>query len=267
MQIPLHTQNPEVIATPASLPARGSVVLFEGLNIGSDSLDSLALELSRMNLLVYRGNLTENSNPALKRSELAEGQWSEDVQSTLAFVRQQNPTGPLVAIGYSLGAVALIEHVTHQRSPRIDSLILLAPPVRLRPSALLFQSLISLLPRSLNFPSLAPERTRARSFTPARHYAELFRIIEAIQAPESPDSLRHPPTLLLQSERDEFVSLVKTEAWMSSLGLTSWRVEEVHPHAPRCSRFDHLIIDQESLGAAEWERMLGLIREHISSAI
>jgi hypothetical protein len=144
-------------------------------------------------------------------------------------------------------------------------MLLFAPGLSFRP---LVQTgyILELLPRlAIGVPNFAPTNYKRFQNTPLFWYQNTLDLYSQTRDLKSADHLRSTPTIIFLNSTDELVSLPGVEAWISRNQLSeSWHVIPVHrkPLAPFMA--EHIVIDEQSLGHEEWEKVKETIQSFLS---
>jgi hypothetical protein len=74
------------------------------------------------------------------------------------------------------------------------------------------------------------------------------------------------PTLVLMSAEDELISSSLLKTWIDEKHLErTWQIEEVHPLSHDPDLYEHLIIDEESMGVQSWHKLVEGIAAFLST--
>jgi esterase/lipase len=159
---------------------------------------------------------------------------------------------PLYFLGYSLGAlVAQYMIFESNGQERFDRQVLLAPATALRGRSGLLKTTF-ILPGHWKLPSYTPEAYRANEGIQLNVYKVLFGLEHQIQ--QGKFSNLNIPTLLIMDEKDELVSYRRLNKYIDEYGLTEYRILALDPSLEnRATKYHHLIVDEPSMGAENWE--------------
>lgn len=256
-------------------PARGAALVVHGLNASPSSMNASIAVLNNAGFDVIRVSLRGHGLNAvdprrrIARLEAAPSataeRWRQEVLCGYSLARQAADAagGRLVFVGMSLGGllgVDLLENGPDHVA--VDSMILFAPALRVRPETRVVK-LLSFAP-TLGIPSMAPVAYRANDVTPVAAYLAVFELIDRL------DRIRrrrvNVPTIALLDDGDEIVDKDALRTFRNVNGLGRWRLWSVHKSAGAMRGAPHhLIIDDRSVGHATWEQIVRLIREHVGS--
>lgn len=164
---------------------------------------------------------------------------------------------PLYFVGYSLGGL-LGEALLAQSGGsevRFDRVVLLAPAIAVRPVANLVK-IFFLFGKRFALPSADRPDYRANRGTSMAAYEALFRLLAIARAGRYRNA--NLPTLVFVRRDDELVSLQGLRSLVRRDDLTDWTISAIP--GPGIRGFPHhLIIDEASLGAADWNWMTSTI--------
>ncbi len=243
-------------------PARGVFVVVHGLNQRPTTMDPLSSYLASLGFHAYR--ITLEGHDQNRDIIFPPDVWTKDVIRGAHEAQERYPSLPLYMLGYSMGGLLTVQAI--ELSPEVSpkKIILVAPALSLRTLILSARLLTLFPPLSLRTPNLAPSKYRRSAATPLFWYSNVAELYDAAQAPPEPDRLRAIPGLVLLNPEDELISASGTEEWVAEHGLSgAWRVELFEPTPLESDMREHIMIDEESLGAAEWQRMRALIRSFL----
>jgi len=186
--------------------------------------------------------------------------WEEQLASAYAFVRAKTNSAPIFFLGYSLGGLLVTRVLDTHPEINPAGVVLMAPALSLR---LLPQSgyLLTFLPAiNISTPNLAPPHYRRFPFTPLFWYRNTLNLYQSTRTLKSRMRLAKVPTLILANPRDELVSLSGIEGWLKDNQLSSsWQIRAIRPAPAAPNIPGHVMIDERSLGSAEWQRTLSFI--------
>ena len=252
-------RQPPVWTTASTQPARGVFVVVHGLNQKPSGMDSLSSYLASLGYNTLRLSL-EGHDAATDASFPAEA-WVEDVHSGLRAARSAYPKLPVFVLGYSMGGLLAVRAIEERPDEAPAKVVLVAPAIGLRTAVQAAKLLAAILPDGLRTPNLAPAKLRRFDSTPVFWYSNFSEIYDLTREPAQAARLRGTPALVILNPGDELISEESVEEWIAANQLSKlWHVELVHPQATDPDSREHVIIDQESLGEAEWLRMQELIR-------
>lgn len=182
--------------------------------------------------------------------------WLQDLFAgyCLARARALELGVPLYYAGYSLGGLLGIDLLTSPDYEGVDydKILLLAPALVVRKTSKLAKS-FKLFGESFMVPSANPPRYRAnKAGTSVAAYNALFDSIKALESRNLRKANR--PTLVLMDFHDELISPAGILRLRSREKLTQWRIQVLKNPRPPFT-YHHLIIDEASVGPANWRKM------------
>lgn len=240
-------------------PARGVFVVVHGLNQRPSSMDSISSYLASLGFHTYRVSLEghDQRNTSVFPADV----WTNDVIQAVRQARSAHPSLPLYMLGYSLGGLLTVQAMQSSTEVSPEKIILIAPALSLRTLVLSARLLTLFPPLSLRTPSLTPAKYRRFETTPLFWYSNIAELNAAAQEPPHPERLRAVPALVLLNPADELISTNGTEEWIADSSLSqTWHIELFRPQPTESGLREHLIVDEPSLGAAEWSRMRSTLR-------
>lgn len=262
--------------TPYLLPAVGDpravAVLVHGLNLQPERMLPLAVALQQMQLTVVMVTLTghgENYQPQVgltaAQARLASyravthAQWQQDLRqgyaqaASLAATQQM----PCCLVAFSLGGLLGCELFATDPTVTFDRMVLFAPALALQPYAhlpRLFKPWPGLFIRSL-----APTGYRANPATPVAAYLALGAALANLR--RNLHTRLNVPTRIFIARRDALVSAKGLAQLIKQAHLTHWQLDYVHKQGSGIEqRYQHLIINPQSVGAHEWQRMIAQMK-------
>ncbi|HMN67439.1 MAG TPA: hypothetical protein PKC28_02775 [Bdellovibrionales bacterium] len=232
----------------------GGALLLHGLNFDAEGLRELSLELNAMSLNVltprlhaHRGAEAEMFMDSLPvwRAQIAT--WADEIGR------------PLVCVGYSLGALLLLER--HAAGAIVcDVFVGFSPAFALRAPDWFIRGSRAVLPDWARFPSAIPVRYRHfDNVGLGPSYALHDSLVSLRSAAARPSELRG---LIFMDERDEVVDARGVRAFVDArfphfewVSLRAAGVDERHAH--------HLLVDERHVGPQQWRLILDKIRKLI----
>jgi len=139
-------------------------------------------------------------------------------------------------------------------------MILFSPALNITAKGYLLKPLMPF--PSIVIDSLAPVSYRANDGTPMAAYRAVF---EGVADFERRGGARlNVPTALFVDERDEFISAAALRETVARLGLDRWRIHWVRKGPDGDERLSHhLLVDKASVGSETWQRIAGVMRQHV----
>lgn len=247
-------------------------MLVHGLNLRPEHMVPLATALQQMQIAVVLVTLAghgENYQPraglTVEQARLASyravthAQWQADLRqgyaqaATLAAAQQL----PRCLVAFSLGGLLGCELFATEPAVTFERMALFAPALALQPYAHL-PRLFKPWPRLL-IRSLAPPGYRANPATPVAAYLALGTALHNLRR-NLPGRL-NIPTRIFVARRDALVSAKGLAHLIKATHLTRWQFDEVRKQGSGIEqRYQHLIINPQSVGAPEWQRMMTQMR-------
>ncbi len=237
-------------------PPRGVVLVAHGLNLRPSAMDELCTTLNARGFDTYRISLT--GHHTAHEETFPASQWVKDFAEGYQTAHTSEPKTPIYIIAFSAGALLATHFLdsTPDLEPIPRRMVFLAPALSLR-----------LLPRSayilrwfgtlnLRIPNLAPSAYRRFRLTPLFWYDNLIDVYEETRVLTRSERLRPIPTLLLMSRDDELISFTGLKSWIEVNQLETWKLQELQPHPIEPDLYEHLIIDELSLGIDQWREMV-----------
>ncbi len=244
---------------------RAYVLVAHGLNLKPSKMRALAEavcnEQTRFVCRIVEMAGHEETGPS-RMKQIRPEVWTLEFQQELALVANQAQSQgvPLRFLGYSLGALLGEWSIQHSAQPLIDRAVLIAPAIT--PHG--YTRLVTWLPLfngamlgSRNHPEY-----RANEGTSLAAYRAMFSLVGDVQ--QGASQPLDIPTLVFVNTKDELVSEKRLARWMERRGLRHWEIEAVLPLQPSISpSYQHLMIDEPSMGVAAWSRMAERIRQFL----
>ena len=234
---------------------RGVFLIVHGLNLRPSAMDPLAEELAAHGYHVHRITLRGHNGRTTQIFD--EKVWVREVAQSYHEIRARFPDLPTYVLGYSLGGLTLVtmlESIPPSDYPR--AMVLLAPAISLRGPLDVLTTLRLPPPISWAFPSLAPQEYRRYDYTPLFWYSNTLALYREVDNLAQIERLAAIPTLVALNESDEIVSPDGTAQWIEDHHLApAWQIEMVTTKNSEFPFKEHLVIDEASLGQAEWNRL------------
>lgn len=230
------------------IPIERVVVMAPGLNLKASKLHSLANALTLMESEVLIVDLKPSDD------------WQPILHQALCIARKKarELKVPLIGLGHSLGALALLDLMTlpHHFAP--DGLILLAPSLFPKTMARFIDYFdwipIGALP-SFNFPDYRVNdstefSTYKRLRTLREHFLEKKKFVT-----------QWPRTLILMSAEDELLDFEKTREFAT---LHGFEINSLNVKSRKQKTIQHLIVDPLTMGETGFQQMLALIGKYFN---
>jgi|GEM_PF-689835 len=241
---------------------RGVVVVVHGLNQRPTSMDTLCGFLRELGFHTYRITLTGHSQ--LPGRYFSSEPWIQDLRTALNDVEGRFPNLPVHVIGYSLGGLVSVRVIDTSYTVRPASLILIAPALSLR-SIVQSARLLRLFPSTtISIRNLAPRDYKLFNQTPLFWYENVISIYDETRLIGDSSPLRSTPTLVIANPRDELISFSGLQDWISDNHLEpGWNLLRLEPRPLTPFLPGHLMIDERSVGVAEWSQLKRLVQEFL----
>ena len=162
---------------------------------------------------------------------------------------------PSLAVGFSLGALVLVDLSHSDNSVRPDAFVLLAPATVLRPRVYLLHPLTAL---GIAIASAAPRAYRSASVLPAKAYRAFFDLVDRAAGQPLP---RFRPSLVFVDSEDFLVDAGALTA--AAARERECRLVTIHSRGYVAGARHHLILDIDSMGAEAWHTMTEELRSFV----
>jgi len=243
-------------------------LVIHGLNVNPLRIDLIAYEMNTWGVATLRCTLSGHANSLPSGGarlgslrQVTYGLWRDEVSAAYCVAAEQAARRhvPVLLAAFSLGGLIGCAALLYNADMGFARLVLFAPALRIRRRSGVLQ-LLAPWPQLL-IPSLSPAAYRANAGTPIAAYNALYaaqRNFERLAGPRL-----NTPTLVFADPRDEMVSYPGLRQLIVQHHLTQWQLQPVHKAPDANTRYHHLLIDQESVGAAAWRQMMGQMRAHL----
>ncbi len=239
-------------SVPDTVPIRGVVLVTHGLNNKPSVMDKFATYLVGDGYAVLRLALTGHRGEGNPKELTTAENWRGDLLRAFRAITTRFPDQPIYTVGYSLGALVTIVVVDENPAMKFSRMVFLAPAVSLSTKTRFIELLTPFRFVGSSLPSLTPPQYRSRGTTPLAAYNAMFSLEGDAEKLTRKQELNEIPTKIFLSSGDELVSVKRLKRWLSKNELVTWTVHEL---APSGTSYNHLIVDEDSLGHAEWERL------------
>jgi pimeloyl-ACP methyl ester carboxylesterase len=184
--------------------------------------------------------------------------WRDEVSAAqrIAAARAERLGVPLVLAAYSLGAPIACAAALTTPVMRFDKLLLFAPALRIHRRSRVLQ-LLARRPQ-LVIPSATPRAYRANQGTTIAAYNALYAAQD--QCERGLGERLNVPALVFVDPQDELVSAGGIQRLIRERNLSNWQVHPVHKSPGAATRYHHLLIDPQSVGAQTWAEMAAQMR-------
>lgn len=232
---------------------KGIVVVAHGLNAKPHSMDSIILELLKMNLKSYLVKLSGHYSESQPIDSIDFNQWPSEFLHVYSNAKYNADSlnVPLYFLGYSLGALIGQYVISHSNGANSFSKQVLLAPATATKNRTSFVKAIFIFPENWKLPSYTPEPYRANEKLPIKAYKFLFQYQDSIAKNDL--TKLNIPTLAFIDPDDELISTNKLKKFSISNELDSFRIVELNSNMDdRDYGYHHLIIDKKSMGEENW---------------
>ena len=253
--------RPEIMTQGAT--PRGWVLVAHGMNLKPSRMQPLADAVCNAEsglacrILTLEGH--EEGIPSRMRQVTA-ASWKATMLEEIRWIRQQAGKKPVFFLGFSLGSLMGAWAMQQFEENPFERAVLLAPPIETHAYA----RLAALIPGPSHWtlPSRNHPEYRANSGTSLGAYRALFAIQDELRNAEPRG--RQDDVLVLVNPDDELVSARKLRRRAEKSGWSRWQIEDVLTLRPSLSPvYQHLFIDEPSMGSEAWEHLVSRIRSQI----
>jgi esterase/lipase len=222
-------------------------------------MDSLIAQLNSSFIPALRLSLSGHEPAEEMANSATVDRWRCDIDQGLKQLRNRYPKSAIVGIGFSLGGTLLADAIVRTNPSPLTGLVLLAPAIKFtwRGTAIRMLSVLRAFGVALKSKSLAAYR--AHDETPLSAYHALFALASGLTRQSSAEPLVTIPALVLVSPKDELISMTGLSLWIEENELARWKLESITPRASIEGSYQHLIVDEPSLGSEEWHRVKDIL--------
>lgn len=252
---------------PASTKLKKAVTLVvHGLNLKPEAMLSLVGWLSSKGSDVYMVRLSGHRQEAENLLDVSSSRWHAEMLQGYERAKQTSVSEklPLYFLGYSLGALLAQTMMSAAGKTLFDRQVLIAPAVALRRRVYLLRMLF-FAGKKRRLPSFAPPSYRVNKSLPLWIYQVLFFEVKKVAATSF---IRHGlPTLILIDPKDELISFAQLVRHTAVKGMHDIRLVALNTTlAGRSSPYHHLVVDEATMGAENWEKATGEIHNFLFSS-
>ena len=252
-------------------PVCGSALVVHGLNNRPEMMEPVIRVLNGLGYDALLVSLRGHRGSEGELAAAAAADWLGDIAAGFNRISAERRADKTVMLGFSIGGIAGLEYIKQTQpifnppqinGPQLDRIILLAPPLALSFRSSLIRFLIPGKHLNLALPSLTPPVYRVHDHTPLAAYDLSFSLIRSIK--NDPGlAARSIPTSIFIAPGDEMVSLGGIHSLIKNHRLNNWSIHLVELASTIEPMYDHLIVDESSVGAVAWQKMTGQIAEAI----
>ncbi len=234
----------------------GVVILIHGLNNDPNLFLQLANVLAENSYHVALLSLSGHRQDEDFQRSGSKANWLNDVEGACRLAGSKYPELPLYNVSFSLGSTLATHAADKPNAPcQFHKMVFFAPAFVLSGKIQLIRLLLPLKYFGLSIPSKNPKPYRAHDSTPLTAYSALFSLANSVRKISADSPLHKIDTLILLSQEDELISWDKLTQWLKRNSLNRWKLESVKPKASFEGSYEHLIVDEASLGSEEWKRV------------
>lgn len=233
-------------------------LVAHGLNLNPDKMDPLILFLTEMNIRVLKVGLTGHNGDLENQENLSRSQWIYDITQGMKQLSREEV--PLYFIGFSLGALVVLDYISTEKHNPFSKMVLFAPaitPHGFTKSVLL----LSFLGKGFIVPSASPAEYRANDGTSIAAYIALFDHVTSLE--NNSWEMVNIPVLCYIDPKDELVSIAAIEKIIGDKKLNNWKLTVVPSKRP--TPYHHIIIDKTTLGKELWTRYTNEIKHFLQN--
>lgn len=234
---------------PAEGRARGVVVVTHGMNMQPSCMDALATEMARQGFEVYRPAFSGHCAGHGDYLRVTAADWEADARRVhrAAALKAEALKKPLYLLAYSF--TSLIFQTMSKELP-FSKRAYLAPPFATKFWYPALRWIAGRFPDfsygTFNPHCAANPRSSGRSLLALEEFMKKWRDGQGGDDPA--------PLLAFAEPADELVSFEGVKAEAAAHG--NWRVEAISNKGHTLPKtYHHLIVDEASLGANEWDRL------------
>jgi alpha-beta hydrolase superfamily lysophospholipase len=256
------------------LAPQAVALVLHGLNVDPVCMGSLEQELMGCGVEVLRCALsghgpnfppTPGIGEAVARLDALRSVtyelWRDEAAAAqrIAAARAVQLGVPLVLVAFSLGAPIACAAALTVPDVRFDKLLLFAPALRIHRRSRVLQPLARW--PQLIIPSATPRAYRANEGTTVAAYNALYKAQDECE--RGLDKQLDVPALVFVDPQDELVSAGGLQRLIVERGLSHWQVHKVQKSQGAKTRYHHLLIDPQSVGAQTWGEITEILRRFL----
>jgi esterase/lipase len=208
-------------------------------------------------LVRFSGHYEESADTA----NITVDAWQQDMRNGYEFAKSVAGEHkiPLFLLGYSLGGLLGMNLVLFSGETGISKQVLLAPAVAIRDTAGILKLLFWW--KSLYLPSFTPEKFRANKRLSITAYKTMFSIVSKIL---NSKAITTTSTLVFIDSMDELISTKKLFRFLNRFIAGHYELVALDSDMKnRSGGYHHLIIDQETMGAANWKLFTARLKDFL----
>ncbi|MDD4972972.1 MAG: alpha/beta hydrolase [Bacteriovorax sp.] len=228
------------------------VLIAPGLNLLPSKMDQLAKFFTSKKCDVLRISLGPNSDS-----------WTDKFSDSYdaALEHAEIIQRPLYFLGFSLGALIGVHYIIRHPFQQFKKCILMAPATHTKTYTIIPALLASIFPKG-SLPSFNLENYREKPHTTLAEYKKMNSLQKEIKHSLKKNNI-NIPTLLITNPKDELVDSSKLTKFAASNAL--WKNRSIaNQESLLPKKYHHLMIDSDSIGLKEWEKMLQNLSDHFT---
>lgn len=236
---------------------KGVFLVVHGLNLRPSKMNPLINYLTNKGYYVLRASLSGHRGSLKEQKYINWRKWEQDQKLHLCFAlrKAKKLQLPLFNLSYSLGAQLSLTQVLKLNQNPYNKMIFFAPSLWIHWYGELI-SYFDFLDGEIGLPSWNHEGYRSQSTTSINSYRASQQGRVFFNSLKNTDKLGK--TLVVVDPEDEIVSLKKIKSFLNQNKLKKkWKILELSSKEKRPPHsYHHLIIDEQSLGGARWNKLL-----------
>ena len=266
---PSLNQSAQVILYYPSLllPKTAVTLVVHGLNVKPTAMEPLINWLAGQGSDVYLVPLSGHHEKGASIKDVTASLWEAEMLAGYQQARTAATDNklPLYFLGYSLGALLGQSMIAlKQQGVCFDKQVLLAPATAIRTRSYLLKCLF-IFGKQRMLPSFTPQSYRANAALPLAIYQILFREVKKVV--QAGLGKWNVPTLILIDPKDELISYRKLVRYVNRYNLTNCQILTLNKELKgRKDHYRHLILDEETMGAANWVLVTMAMKQFLFTA-
>ena len=248
---------------PSDPTPNGVILVIHGMNNNAGMMDPLIKVINDCGIIAARLTLAGHDCIVSTKFDGSLSVWLADVQLAYKNIVERYPNSKVSGLGFSLGGALLVTSIDQYPAINFEKLILLAPALRLRWYLRMLQPLCFLGRLKYSVPNFVPAAYRTYRFSPVTNYASTSDAVRAVTRLSNPDRFSETKVLLAMSLKDNLLHLRGMPRWLRLNRLASWELVTLNAQPEIAKTLNHLVVDQQTLGASEWQRLTNIIRQFL----
>lgn len=235
----------------------GVAIVLHGLNVNPNNMSALVQLFQEKNYEVLWVRLSGHRGSMKEFQHVSHNAWINEVKTAYEQGRDlaNKHKVPFIFVGYSLGGLLNLDFMSnHLKRPQAyDRMIMFAPALTLNWYAHGIRTLF-LLHDTVLIPSLGPKDFNAHRKIPIAAYRALFQSFNAVY--DNDFKYCNLKTLVFINDKDELVSARRLRYTLLDQDLYNWKLVQVDTSKSSLrERYNHIIINEPSVGAQEWAKI------------